>query len=167
MILRVDGDAGGLSHDPIVRQRFRPGGIDLELRQVVAKGRRDRKRASKKRRSNFHESLRAPAIAGRHCADDRFQYAAIKEYAVQYGRGQPSPISRKISAVCCPRRGDGCSEPAFQPSMTIGVRTPGMVPALAEPLGNSNFMPRWTTCGSLNTCLRLLIGPAGTCCASS
>src|SRR5262249_15678469 len=70
MILRVDGDAGGLSHDPIVRQRFRAGGIDLELRQVVAKSRRDRKRASKKRRSNFHESLPAPAIAGRHCADD-------------------------------------------------------------------------------------------------
>src|SRR5262249_4290912 len=79
-----------------------------------------------------------------------FQYAAIKGYAVQYGRGQPSPISRKISAVCCPRRGDGCSEPAFQPSMTIGVRTPGMVPPLAESLGNSNFIPRWTTCGSLN-----------------
>jgi hypothetical protein len=57
MILRVDGDAGSLSHDPVVRQRFRPGGVNLELRHVVGKGRRNGQRANEKRRNNFHEFL--------------------------------------------------------------------------------------------------------------
>jgi len=44
---------------------------------------------------------------------------------------QPSPISFKISAVCCPRRGDGLPESIGLPSTMIGVRIPGMVPPLA------------------------------------
>jgi hypothetical protein len=34
MILRVDRDAGGLAHDPVVRQRLRPKRIDLEMRYL-------------------------------------------------------------------------------------------------------------------------------------
>jgi hypothetical protein len=62
-----------------------------------------------------------------------------------------SPISRNTSAVCSPSRGAGRSAAAGLPSIMIGVRTPGMVPALAAALGRSIRMPRWTTCGSANT----------------
>jgi hypothetical protein len=33
VILRVDGDAGDRSEEPVVRQRFRPERIDLERRR--------------------------------------------------------------------------------------------------------------------------------------
>ena len=35
VVLRVDGDAGGLAHDPAVRERLRPGGVDLEFRDFA------------------------------------------------------------------------------------------------------------------------------------
>ena len=37
MILRVDIDAADLADDPIVRQRLRPSGVDLELRRLRRK----------------------------------------------------------------------------------------------------------------------------------
>src|SRR6185312_9162182 len=80
---------------------------------------------------------------------------------------QPSPISLRISAVCSPSRGAGFGDAIGAPSSMIGVRTPGIVPALASALGRSSFIPRCLTCGSSNTWSRLLIGPAGTPTASS
>ena len=45
-----------------------------------------------------------------------------------------SPISFKISAVCWPSRGAGCSAAIGSPSSMIGVRTPGIEPAFAASL---------------------------------
>src|SRR6185312_4876020 len=81
--------------------------------------------------------------------------------------GYSSPISFKISSVCSPKSGAAFSLAALHPSITIGVRTPGIEPAFAAALGKSNFMPRWITCGFSNTCDTSLIGPAGTPSASS
>jgi hypothetical protein len=53
-----------------------------------------------------------------------------------------SPISRKISAVCSPSRGEGRSDAIGVPSRTIGVRMPGIVPPLAASLLSSSRMPR-------------------------
>ncbi len=55
---------------------------------------------------------------------------------------QPSPISRRISSVCSPSRGDGRSAAAGLPPIMIGVRTPGIVPALAAALDTSIRIPR-------------------------
>jgi hypothetical protein len=40
MVLGIDGDAGRLTHDPVVGQRLRPGGIDLKTGSIVGKRRR-------------------------------------------------------------------------------------------------------------------------------
>src|SRR5215471_17518745 len=42
------------------------------------------------------------------------------------GAAQPSPISRRISAVCSPSRGAGRSAAIGAPPIGIGVRTPAM-----------------------------------------
>ena len=63
----------------------------------------------------------------------------------------PSPISRSTSAVCSPSFGAGRGAAIGAPSIMIGVRMPGMLPAFASALGRSSFMPRWITCGSSNT----------------
>jgi hypothetical protein len=34
VILRIHGDAGCSTHDPVVRQRLRPKGVDLKFRRV-------------------------------------------------------------------------------------------------------------------------------------
>ena len=41
MIISVHGDAGCLPHDPVVRERFWPGRIDLEFRCIGGFDRRD------------------------------------------------------------------------------------------------------------------------------
>ena len=46
--------------------------------------------------------------------------------------------------------------------MTMGVRTPGIVPPAASGAAMSARMPRKATCGSAKTSATLLIGPAGT-----
>jgi hypothetical protein len=45
-----------------------------------------------------------------------------------------SPISRRISAVCSPSRGEGRGEAIGLPPTMIGVRTPGILPSLAAVL---------------------------------
>jgi hypothetical protein len=62
-----------------------------------------------------------------------------------------SPISRRISAVCSPSRGEGRGDATGLPPIMIGVRTPGILPSLAASLASSSRMPRWITCGSANT----------------
>ncbi len=63
----------------------------------------------------------------------------------------PSPISLRISAVCCPSRGAGLGDAIGSPSSMIGVRTPGTKPALAASVFGWIFIPRCLTCGSSNT----------------
>ena len=62
-----------------------------------------------------------------------------------------SPISRRISAVCSPSRGEGRGDATGLPPIMIGVRTPGILPSLAAALASSSCMPRWITCGSAKT----------------
>ncbi len=62
-----------------------------------------------------------------------------------------SPISRRISAVCSPSRGEGRGDATGLPPIMIGVRTPGILPSLASALASSSRMPRWITCGSAKT----------------
>ncbi len=42
VVLRIDRHAGRLTHDPVVGERLRPGGIDLEARDIVGQRRRSR-----------------------------------------------------------------------------------------------------------------------------
>jgi hypothetical protein len=48
--------------------------------------------------------------------------AAAAGVVVRSAGNQPSPISRKISAVCSPNRGDDRSDAIGVPSSMIGVR---------------------------------------------
>src|SRR5689334_2135461 len=48
MVLRIDCDTGGLTHDPVVWKRLRPRSIDLKFWQVIGERRRKRKHARKK-----------------------------------------------------------------------------------------------------------------------
>jgi hypothetical protein len=57
IVLRIDGDACGLSDDPVIWQRFRPGCIDLEFGKVVGESGRNRQCADEKRRNDFHGRL--------------------------------------------------------------------------------------------------------------
>jgi hypothetical protein len=62
-----------------------------------------------------------------------------------------SPISRRISALCSPNRGEGRGDATGLPPIMIGVRTPGILPSLAAALASSKRIPRCTTCGSAKT----------------
>src|SRR5690242_1340192 len=53
-----------------------------------------------------------------------------------------SPISRRISAVCSPSRGEGRGDATGLPPIIIGVRTPGILPSLAASLASASCMPR-------------------------
>jgi hypothetical protein len=57
-------------------------------------------------------------------------------------RRHASPISRRISAVCSPSRGEGRGDATGLPPIMIGVRTPGILPSLAASLASSSRMPR-------------------------
>jgi len=46
VVMRIDGDAADLSGDPLVRQRFEPQRIRLELRHLLSRGLRAREEES-------------------------------------------------------------------------------------------------------------------------
>ena len=108
-----------------------------------------------------------PVLRGRPRTDRILHHAASRKRHRPVGQLSPSRTgSFNISSVCSPSRGDGRSEDIGMPSMTIGERTDGIAPVFAAAAGRSIFMPRAMTCGSANTSATLLIGPAGTPCAS-
>ena len=78
-----------------------------------------------------------------------------------------SPISRRISSVCSPSRGEGRSAAIGAPPIMIGVRTPGIVPSLAAALGRSSLHAAVRSPADRRTPASVLIGPAGTPTASS
>ena len=67
MILRVHGDARGLTHDPVVRQRFGPRGVDLEAGNVIGECRACDNGGQKQRKKQSHDILPALAVNGLWC----------------------------------------------------------------------------------------------------
>jgi hypothetical protein len=80
MILRIDGDARGLSHDPIVGKRLGPGCIDLKFWQVVGQGWGYRERTNENR-NDFHDF---PPGAG--------QRPAVRNALPSVGRNQGARV---------------------------------------------------------------------------
>src|SRR5262249_2986278 len=64
MILRVNGDARGLAHDPVVRQRLGPRGVDLEAGNIIGECRACEDGGQKQRKTQPHDILPALAVNG-------------------------------------------------------------------------------------------------------
>src|SRR2546423_4010041 len=91
MILRVHCDARGLAHDPVVRQRLGPRGVDLKAGNVIGESRHCDDGSQKRRKKQPHDILPALTVNGfmvRRRALSRFGYST---WAMIHG---PPPGSR-------------------------------------------------------------------------
>jgi hypothetical protein len=78
MILRVHCDASGLAHDPVIRQRLGPRGVDLKAGNVIGESRHCDDGSQKRRKKQPHDILPALTLNGfmvRRRALSRFGYS--------------------------------------------------------------------------------------------